>query len=322
MQINRILAVRNDRFGEFLLTLPAFYALKQHYPGAELTLAVNCPVAELAKRIPCVDKIMVWESKKHGFFKMAKCAAQCAKREYDLCVIFNPSKEFNIISFLSGIPSRCGYNRKWGFLLNRKLEDRKHLGSMHETEYNLELLKTIGIGTGSQPLNFSLDIRDEDFSNKKLSDRGLSGKNFIVLHPWASNKQKEWPLDKFRTVALGIMNTLRLPCLLIGGPEEAQRADQFSNDVPLINMTGKTSLIELAGLLKKSKVLITNDSGPMHLAAVLGIPVVAIFRKHPPAICARRWGPVGTNHRIIENDVLANISVEEVLHEVTTILSR
>ncbi|HAH20819.1 MAG: hypothetical protein A2Y00_02995 [Omnitrophica WOR_2 bacterium GWF2_43_52] len=322
MKIARILAVRNDRFGEFLLTLPALYALKEHYPGAELTLVVNGSVAELAARIPCVDEVIVWENKKHGFLEIGRFAAQTAGKKYDLCVIFNPSKELNIVSFLAGIPARCGYNRKWGFLLNRTTEDKKHLGSMHETEYNLELLKTIGISTGSQPLNFLLDIRDDDFSDKRLVHRGLSSKNFIIIHPWASNTQKEWPLDKFKAVALQIMNTLHIPCVLIGGPEEVKRADQFCNDMPLINLTGKTSLIELAGLLKKGRVLLTNDSGPMHLAAAVGIPIVAIFRKQPPAISARRWGPVGTSNSIIENDVLAEISVEEVFHGVKTILSR
>ena len=314
--------MRNDRLGEFLLTLPALYALKEHYPGAELTLVINGSVAELAARIPCVDEVIVWENKKHGFLEIGRFAARTAGKKYDLCVIFNPSKDFNIVSFLARIPIRCGYDRKWGFLLNRKLEDRKHLGSMHETEYNLELLKTIGINANSQTLNFSLDIRDDDFSDKKLGDRGLSNKNFIIIHPWASNKQKEWPLDKFKAIALQIMNTLHIPCVLIGGPEEVKRADQFCNDMPLINLTGKTSLIELAGLLKKSRALLTNDSGPMHLAAALGIPTVAIFRKQPPAISARRWGPVGTSTIIIENDALATIIVEEVFHGVKTILSR
>src|SRR3990167_7190598 len=185
MKIARILAVRNDRFGEFLLTLPALYALKEHYPGAELTLVINGSVAELAARIPCVDEVIGWENKKHGFLEIGRFAARTAGKKYDLCVIFNPSKDFNIVSFLARIPIRCGYDRKWGFLLNRKLEDRKHLGSMHETEYNLELLKTIGINANSQTLDFSLDIRDDDFSDKRLGDRGLSNKNFIIIHPWA-----------------------------------------------------------------------------------------------------------------------------------------
>ena len=89
----------------------------------------------------------------------------------------------------------------------------------------------------------------------------------------------------------------------------------------MINLTGKTSLIELAGLLKRSRLLVTVDSGPMHLAAAVGTPVVAIFRKNPPAVSAVRWGPVGAQHIIIENDSIENVNLNEVLNAIRKALS-
>ena len=341
MAISRILAVRNDRFGEFLLTVPALYELKQVFPKARLTLVVSSYVRTLAGRLAFVDEVIVWEKKKHTFAGFLRLAKEYKGRHYDLCVIFNPCKAFNIISFLAGIPLRVGYNRKWGFLLNRKIEDRKFEGLKHEVEYNLELLKTIGI-TPKLLNNASLrvrseatdeavlmEIREEDFSDSKLSELGLSKGEFAVIHPWSSNKEKEWPQDRFKELVVKIADNLGLKCAVIGGSEEVSRAIEFCRDLPaclssrqMVNLAGKTSLIESAALLKKSKLLITNDSGPMHLAAAAGTPVAAIFRKSPPAVNSRRWGPVGNNHVVIENDIISNITVAEVLDGIKKILTK
>ena len=147
-----------------------------------------------------------------------------------------------------------------------------------------------------------------------MLELGISNDNFIVLHPWASNKEKEWPIERFKELALRLYADTGMKLVLIGGKEEAKRAENFPSEVPVVNLVGKTTLIELAALLKKAKLLITNDSGPMHLAAVVGAPVVAIFRKSPQAISARRWGPVGNKNIVLENDSLNNITVDEVLY--------
>lgn len=126
-QIRNILAVRNDRLGEFLLTIPALTALKRGFPGALLTLVVNPANIELAEMIKCVDRVISWENREHRLPEIFHFARSFKGEGIDLCVIFNPSKEFNIISFLAGIPLRVGYGRKWPFLLNRKIPDKKIL---------------------------------------------------------------------------------------------------------------------------------------------------------------------------------------------------
>ena len=105
-KINSILAVRNDRFGEFLLNIPAFQGLKAEYPVARLTLAVDNCVYELAKRLPFVDELLIWENRRHSLSEILKFSRELKKKKYDACLIFNPSKEFNLVSWLAGIP--CG----------------------------------------------------------------------------------------------------------------------------------------------------------------------------------------------------------------------
>jgi ADP-heptose:LPS heptosyltransferase len=87
-----------------------------------------------------------------------------------------------------------------------------------------------------------------------------------------------------------------------------------------MNLTGRTTLLELAGLLKRAKLLVTNDSGPMHLSAILNTPVVALFRKGPPAVSAKRWGPLGLGHIVLENELIRDIKVSEVFDAVKKIL--
>lgn len=310
-----------------MLTIPAFFILKQNYPETKLDLVVNESVRQIASRIPFVDKLIVWENRKHRLVEILKFSKELKRGHYDLSVIFNPSREVNIISFLAGIPLRAGYDRKWGFLLNRKIKDSKEQGLRHEVDYNLELLNRIGIEVNSSVARFPLEIKNEDFADERLTGLGISDNNFIAIHPWSSNPEKELKPDKFRQLCARLsretaygLGLSAYKIVLIGGYEEAARVGEFSQGLPVINLTGKTSLIELAGLLKRSRLLVTVDSGPMHLAAVLGTPVVALFRKDPPAVRARRWGPAGKNNLVIENDSIAGIKVDEVLDGVKKIL--
>lgn len=314
MRVSNVLAFRNDRFGEFLLTIPAFWRLKQKYSEARLDLVVDKNVLPIAERIPFVNRLIVWENRKHRLGEILKFSQELKRGRYDLSVAFNPSQEFNMMSFLSGVPIRAGYDRKWGFLLNRKTRDTKEQGLKHEVDYNLELLKTIGIEADHSDIRFPLEIKDADFPDHRMLELGISDNNFIAIHPWSSNPEKEIETDKFRDICVRLSRETTYRIVLIGGQGEAKRSGEFCQGLPVIDLTGKTSLLELSGLLKKSRLLVTVDSGPMHLAAALGIPVVAIFRKSPPAVRARRWGPVGDKHIIIENDRIDNIKIDEVLN--------
>ncbi len=130
--MTKILAVRTDRFGEFLLNIPAFRALKNSFPGAHLVLLVNPAVRELAECVECADEVMAWENRRHSFLELWSFSRLLKKKRFDICLIFNPVKEFNLVSFFAGIPMRVGYNRKWGFLLTHKMTDEKCLGRKHD----------------------------------------------------------------------------------------------------------------------------------------------------------------------------------------------
>jgi heptosyltransferase-2 len=316
--IKNILAVRNDRFGEFLLNIPAFRALKQGFPGAKLTLIVDPYVRELANAIDFVDEVICRDNKKHNFREIIKFSRQLKAGNFDLCVIFNPSKEFNLISFFSGIPARVGYNRKWGFLLTHKMPDKKYLGLKHEVEYNLELLDLIGVTTQDKALSLKIDdsVLKDEFLNV------IESNNLVALHPWTSDSFKQWPIDNFRELSQQLIQELNVRVVIVGGKQEQDMSrEYFEESGNLINLMGKTSLVQLAALLKKCRLLISADSGPVHLASCVGVPVVAIFRNDIPGKSPKRWGPGAKESIVIEKNNLYDITVKEVFEKVKEVLN-
>jgi len=322
MKVKNILAVRNDRFGEFLLNIPALRALKEAYPQAKLTLAVNPYVVELAECIENVDEILPWENRKHKFSEILKFSRKLKAKKFDLCVIFNPSKEFNIISFLAGIPQRVGYNRKLGILLTHKIEDKKHLGEKHEVDYNLELAGLAGGRTDNRSL--SLKIGEEALRDFPWAADLKDNINLIAVHPWTSDPVKQWPVENFYTLAKKLAALPDTKVVIIGGREELNKGGCIfsTREDNFINLTGKTGLKQLAAILKKCKLLVSGDSGPMHLAAAVKTPVIAIFRSDMPEKCSRRWGPWGSGHAVIEKDNLLKITVDEIFHKTEEVLKK
>jgi len=318
MEAKNILAVRNDRFGEFLLNIPAFTALRQSFPQAKLTVVVDPYLEELAHCIESIDAVMPFSNKKHSFSEVLRFSRQIKAKKFDICIVFNPSREFHIISYLAGIPVRVGYNRKWPFLLSHKTQDNKYLGLKHEIEYNLDLLRLIGINPTDKTVSIKID-RD---IIKRM--RGYLGANYniVALHPFTSDPIKQWPKGNFLRLAQKLIAELKVKVVIVGGKDEAgDSCAMFSNfGDHLINMTGRTTLVELAGVLKNCLLLVSGDSGPAHLASAVGVPVIAIFRDDLPGKSAIRWAPPGKDSVVIKKYNLVDISVEEVFDKVKLIL--
>lgn len=299
-----IIIVRNDRFGEFLLNIPAIRAVKETFKESNVILAVDPCVLELAGKVPYVDEVIAWKSGKHSLFEIIRFSNLLKKKNIHIAVIMNPSKDTNIAVYMAGIPARVGYSHKWDFLLTQKIEDSKHLSLKHEVEYNLDLVKVIGAGTNDKKLTLNLE-------------GAVAREDVIVIHPWTSDPVKRWPAERFRELAMGIAKKTDSDILIIGGPEELKESAMFNGlDRRIKNLTGKTTLVELASILKRSKLLVSGDSGPVHMACAVGTPVIALFRNDISGKGPKRWGPWGEGNVVIEKNSLSDISVDEVLSEI------
>ncbi|MFA5063434.1 MAG: glycosyltransferase family 9 protein [Candidatus Omnitrophota bacterium] len=300
--IKNILVIRNDRFGEFLLNIPAFRALKESFPGSQLTLAVSFANKELAECIECADKVAIWDD---DFKKNLR------KQKFDLCVVLNPAKEAHWACFWAGIPKRVGYNKKWGILLTHKMQDNKNLGLKHEVECNLDLVGLIDARTVDKAIRLG---RLPQHNKPEYSGA-------IAIHPFTSDSLKQWPVEKFQELIRRLAQDFGAKLIVVGREKDDRKEfDNLGKNV--INLVNKTSLVELAQILRQSKLLISCDSGPMHLAAAVGTPVLALFRNDLAGKTARRWGPWGKGHMVIEKSRLEDIATEEIIEIINKKLIR
>ncbi|MDD5505554.1 MAG: glycosyltransferase family 9 protein [Candidatus Omnitrophica bacterium] len=302
--LKNILVIRNDRFGEFLLNIPALRAIKETYPSARITAVVSPQVKELALMTGFIDQIFEWD--KNKIPSKFELISWLRKNKFDAALMLNPSKDFNLCAFLAGVPIRAGYDRKLGFLLTHKIKDTKDSGLKHEVEYNLDLAGLIGAKTGDKSLSLA----------RLPAHNGPEYAGSVALHPYTSDPVKQWPLERSRELAKRISDELGLPVLIVGKDKGSSGKEFEGLGRNIINLVNKTTLAELAQILRKCRLLISCDSGPMHLAAAVGTPVIALFRNDLPGKTARRWGPWGKSHIIIEKNKLTDISVEEVVKQV------
>jgi len=307
--VKNILVIRNDRFGEFLLNIPAILALKGLYPQARISLAVNSEVLDLAGTVECVDEVLIWDEIKG-----------CLRRYgFDLCVVLNPLKEAHWAIFWAGIPVRVGYERKWGFLLTHKIKDTKHLGDRHEVECNLELvglIKDLEQFPGKKQKQFPAETVSAVTLNIPDNDKYKFLKGAVAIHPFTSDPVKQWPVERFIELTQRIEQEMKVEVVLVGKVEDRQHSLPWSVPLETMDLINKTSLLELAAVLKCCFLLVSCDSGPMHLAAAVGTPVVALFRNDLIGKTAKRWGPWGKGHTVIEKASLNDITVDEVFEKV------
>lgn len=322
----RILFIRTDRLGETLLAVPAAMALRAASPQAHLTLLVQPALQPLLAGAPGIDEVLAYDdtAPPQWWRRALRLGRALRPRRFDLVVVSNPKKELHLAVWLAGIPVRVGYGRKWGGLLTRRVVDRKALGERHEVEYNLDLVQVLVGGALPTPNpqwrlpRFEPEQREV---LQLLERHGIRQPDpFLAVHPWTSNPVKRWPAARYRELVRVMAQ--RLPVVLIGGPEERELLSQVvpADHPRVIDLVGQVSLRQLAALLRCAALLVSNDSGPVHLAAAVGTPTVVLFGGSSPAAGPRRWGPCGNRHCVIWKESMEAITVEEVLGAVEELL--
>lgn len=328
VEAKNILLVRTDRIGELVLTTPAMIAVREHFPRAVITAVVSPYSAEAVEGACFIDSIIKFDPmadcdnllKKLKFFQLIK------KSRFDLAVMFNPSKFFNILTFLAGIPIRVGYDRKAGFLLTHKIRDKKYLCDRHEVEYNLELIGTIGVKPADKSPYFHLDDSAEGRVSDMLKENGAAGAGepLIAVHPDTSNPEKMLPPDRFARLCDKLLDEFKIKIVLIGGAGGRKIAGEVKSRMrgPVMDMTGALTIKELGPLLKRCSLLISNDSGPVHISAAVGTPTIVFFGEKRPGGSSRRWGAYGEGHLIIGKPRVADISVDEAYRAIRDRVSK
>ncbi|MFA5338010.1 MAG: hypothetical protein WC330_06730, partial [Candidatus Omnitrophota bacterium] len=188
-EIKKIFFIRSDRLGEFLLSLYAIKLVRLNYPDSKIYLLAKKDNIDLIRGIDFADHFIEYKNDVfEGFAGAFNLSKILRKEKIDCVVSLNPKKEFHLASLLAATPLRLGYNRKWGFCLNRKIEDKKHLAQKHEAEYNFDLVKLICKDISVPSLDLPVDSAD---ALGALSGYLNLSQKYIVIHPFSSNPLKQ-----------------------------------------------------------------------------------------------------------------------------------
>jgi lipopolysaccharide heptosyltransferase II len=264
--------------GDAVMTTPAMGVLRHYFPAAEIVVVANPLVAQLFTHHPYCDRVLVYDKKeKHqGVCGLFGFVGELRRERFDLGILLQNAVEAALLAVLGGIPRRAGYRTDGrGLLLSHGVPIGAGEKRLHHTAYYVRMLERIGV-TGEAG-RLLLQCSDEE----KAKARSLLGAEaWVAINPGAAyGSAKRWVPERFAEVGDRLAETFGVKILLTGGPGEmaiGRDIEQAMNCRPL-NMIGKTGVRDLMALLSGCRLMITNDSGPMHVAAAFGVPLVAVF---------------------------------------------
>jgi heptosyltransferase-2 len=291
----RILFVRTDRMGDLLMNLPAVRLLRQAYPKAWIALLADARSAELVKGHPDLDEVITVDAAalKSGFRARLDLARRLREARFDLAVLSNPDKWLHFIAFLADIPERIGWRHKWAFLLSKSRSEPKDKTGRHQTEWNLDLAALVTDKKWDGRMMLPVDESAKRRVEERLRYECAGESGVIAVHPGTSNPAKRWSEEKFAELCRRL-EAEGFRIVLIGGGEVHEAAQRIASSCgAAVNWAGALSLAELTAFLGNARVklLISSDSGPVHIAWIRGTPVVALYAKNDPGSNPVRWGP-------------------------------
>lgn len=298
-----------------VMLTPALRALKRTYPESNLTLLLRPRVADLMQTHPYVDTCIV-DNKTEGRYRSVRnLTRQLRDKAFDIAVVLHPTSFRNaLLPFLARVPIRIGTNASGrGVLLTLSCKDDT---GIHEVHRYLRVLKLLNIDAVSSSLEFWHTDADRQFVERLLRAEGiLPDDRIVALNLGTTWATKRWDVANFADLIQQIACLLpEIKIVLVGSSEEGELAKALPDSLSVINLVGKTEVLQLGALLERCEVCVTCDSGPMHIAAAVGTPTVALFGPTSPT----RHQPYGTRHTVIEKSVSCRPCYKQMCHRQDT----
>ena len=302
--IHKILVIRVDGIGDLLNSTPAIALLRENYPSAEITVLVRPLNAPVLIGNPDVDRILIFDraGKHSGILARLQFYRELRRERFQLVVAMQTAMWTHLVAFLSGARSRLGrYQKRFRSTLTHAWRGRYRKGETHEVDRNLELVGLICKGEGKRNLIFHLLSDEIADAETRLASWGIGADAFLIgIHPGGSSFDKRWPEKRYAELADRLSQQYNATILLLRGPEEAQLVQNIQAAMQSDAITYAPETIrELGAMLSCCNLVVCNDSGPMHLAAALDVPMVAIFG--PTDHVA--WHPLSENASIVRRDM-------------------
>jgi len=305
----KIMVRATNWIGDGVMSLPALEALRARFPTSEIVLVTKPWVNELYWRLPAVNRQIVYKpASEHkgprGFWKFAR---ELRAERFDAAILLQNAFHAAWMAWCARVPVRVGYARDGrSALLTDAIAVPSPAAYGHQAYYYLQLLFRAGLIDKPEPvreIRLALDDTELAWGAKHLEKLGLGGPRFLVgLNPGAFyGPAKRWLLSRYAQLADRLIGAFHADVLIFGSAAERPLAEEIARAMthtPLI-LAGETSLRQLLALLAQCRLVVSNDSGPMHLAAALGLPLVAIFG----STNERATGPIGLRARMVKRPV-------------------
>lgn len=323
-KFRNVLCVRPDNIGDVLMTTPAIRALKQGTEGRRITLLASHAGASIARHVPAIDECLEFEPSWYRHPRPAKpeeslrLIETLRERRFDAAVIFTVFSQSPLptamLCHLAGIRRVAAYCRENPYaLISDWLPDEEPLYRMeHEVRRQLRLARHVGAPASvDDRLSFKLPMSAQNRVGNLLDHYLLSNRrDWVVLHAGASEQRRRYPQHLFVEAVEALRKDLGLRVVLTGTDQERGLLDQIAAAVggDAISLAGQLGIEELAVLLSRAPLLISNNTGPVHLAAAVRTPVVVLY-----ALTNPQHTPWGVPHRVLPFDVMAGGHSRNVL---------
>ncbi len=332
--LKRIMVVRNDKIGDLICSLPAFEALKKACPQAEITLVASTYNPEVAEGNPYIDKILCYEKYKHSNTSLRLMSAwrqyrflrRLRKMRFDLAIGLRAhfSKTQSLIVFASGAPYRLGHNperrryKTLAFFYNLYVPSCR--AEKHEVQRSLDVVRAIGVDLENPKPLVVINQDERNFAQRILKESDIKGSPVIGYHISNYSASLVWPFENFagviRLLKTRYSDSEHLITLAPDKMEDALKLKAMVKDN--VHIIKTPTIKKLGAIQRHCQLFITLDGAPMHLAAALDIPIVALFKDSYPVV----WHPWCQHHRcLLKGADINDISVQDVFTAATEMLS-
>jgi heptosyltransferase-2 len=280
-----ILIIKISAIGDVVLSTPSIRAIREKFPQAKIFCLVGSQSRQILQRCPYLDSLLVYDFKNCKLQDMLKIGKELRKYSFDIVIDLQNSSKSHLVGFLSAAPHRYGYaNKKLDFLLNHRIKEDPD--AIAPIQHQFRTLEMLDIHPKDSRLELWISKEDKEYVDKLFESYWVAAKERLVgINLGASRKwnTKNWPLNKLSKLCNELAKR-NIRVLITGSEDYSDLAEEFLGMIstkPLIAV-GKTSLMQLASLIKRCKVFITPDSAPLHIAAAVGTPIVALFGPTSP----------------------------------------
>jgi lipopolysaccharide heptosyltransferase III len=333
-QFRKILVIKLRAIGDVILATPVLENLWQAFPQAQIDFLTEKPCAPIVEGHPAIHEVLVLDRRQKGASRAL--VRQVRQRHYDAVFDLFGNPRSAVLTWLSGAPTRIGFlfrGRKYAY--NLKVEPRGD--RVHEVEFNLDALRALQIPIVTRQLHVAVNAESENFAAQFWRENNLEDRLVIGLNASGGWYTKRWPLESFARLGDRLHRELNAVVLLLWGPGELEEVKTIAQMMQAPSLLApSTSLKQLAALLSRLILLVSNDSGPLHLAAAMGTRVVGIYGPTRPDL----QGPWGDGHatvvkaglpclgcngvtcKIVTHDCMKQLEVEMVWQAVQRVLKR